>query len=109
MRTQPGCRQHLKDGSNATVVTARSHVVCMSVPGGVSTELTAELERPEAQGALRTLHQLFANAHAAAEGWTAETVANGLRISKGGCTATFRVAATGAVDAPRRLHPISAD
>jgi hypothetical protein len=93
---------------DATTVTARRHIVCMTVPGGASTKLTAELEWHEAEGALRALRQLFANAHAVAEGWAAEPVAHGFHVSKGGCTATFVVAAAGTGDLARRLGPITA-
>jgi hypothetical protein len=93
---------------NATTVTARRHIVCMTVPGGASTELTAELEWHEAQGALRTLRRLFATAHAVAEGWAAEPVAHGFHVSKGGCTATFVVAVAGTGDLAGRLDLITA-
>lgn len=98
----------LRDSMNATMDTARRHIVCMTVPGGASTELTAELEWHEAQGALRALRQLFANAHAVAEGWAAAPVAHGFYVSKGGCSATFVVAAAGTSDLAGRLHPITA-
>jgi hypothetical protein len=99
---------HLPESMDATTVTARRHIVCMTVPGAASTELTAELEWHEAEGALRTLRRLFANAQAVAEGWAAEPVAHGFHVAKGGCTATFVVAAAGSGDLAGRLGLITA-
>ena len=83
------------------------HIVCMTKPGGASSELTAELAPHEAQAALRALHQLLASASAMAEGWTAEPVAHGFQVSKGAFTATFMVAAAGTVDLSGRLRLLS--
>jgi len=74
------------------------HVICMSVRGGSSTVLTAELDWSEAQAALRSINQLFADAYAVAEGWTTEPVADGFLVAKGGYEVSFVVAAAHAAD-----------
>jgi hypothetical protein len=98
----------LTDRVHPTALAARRHVVCMTVEGGASTELTAEMEWREAQCALRALRRLFANDQAATEGWASEPLAHGFRVSKGGCTATFEVTPAGTRDLAGRAHPITA-